>query len=268
MPSLAALRDFIGGATGRIGKREIARAFSIAPEDRAALRELLKQLEREGALEAAGGKRFRETGRLPETAMVEITGTDRHGEALARPIADAGGKPAVRRPPIIFMMPERRGQPALAPGARVLARLRHIGEDRYEGRTLKLLDALPASLIGVFRAAPAGGWIEPVDRKTRADWQVPEGETGGAEEDELVRAEPLPGPGYGPKLARVVERLGRMGDARSISLIAIASLGIPVEFPEPALEEAGRARGVRLGRRTDLREVPLVTIDGADARDF
>ncbi|HET9146518.1 MAG TPA: VacB/RNase II family 3'-5' exoribonuclease, partial [Acetobacteraceae bacterium] len=47
-----------------------------------------------------------------------------------------------------------------------------------------------------------------------------------------------------------------------------ASLGIPVEFPEPALEEAGRARGVRLGRRTDLREVPLVTIDGADARDF
>ena len=81
-------------------------------------------------------------------------------------------------------------------------------------------------------------------------------------------AEPLPGTGYGLKPARIVERLGRMGDARSVSLIAIHTHGIPTEFSPEALAEAKRARRVPLGKRTDLRETPLVTIDGEDARDF
>ena len=59
-----------------------------------------------------------------------------------------------------------------------------------------------------------------------------------------------------------------MGDARSISLIAIHTHDIPQEFPPAALEEAERAGATPLGRRTDLRELPLVTIDGEDARDF
>jgi ribonuclease R len=265
LPSVTALRAFIAEAPGRVGKREIARAFGIAPEHKAGLRDLLKQLEHDGVLDRAGDKRFRAAGRLPETATVEITGTDRHGEALARLVRDEAPK---GRRPVIFMLPERRGQPALAPGARVLARLKPLGEDRYEGRTLKILDDLPASLIGLFRSLGTGGRIEPVDRKTRAEWQVPEGETNGAEDKELVRAQPLPGSGFGLKPARVIERLGKMGEAKSISLIAIASLGIPTEFPEAALREAEAARGVPLGERTDLRDVPLITIDGADARDF
>ena len=72
----------------------------------------------------------------------------------------------------------------------------------------------------------------------------------------------------GLKPARVLERLGKLGDARSISLIAIHTHDIPQTFPDAALDEAKRARGVRLGSRTDLRDLPLITIDGADARDF
>ncbi len=266
LPALPELRAFIADASGRVGKREIARAFGVAPEHKAELRDLLKQLARDGSLDKAGDKRFRPAGRLPETATVEITGTDRHGEAVARLVQDEAPK---GRRPVIFMLPERRGQPALAPGARVLARLKPIGEDRYEGRTLKILDDLPVSLIGLFRSlGPGGGRIEPVDRKTRAEWRVPEGETNGAEDEELVRAQPLPDAGYGLKPARVIERLGKMGDARSISLIAIASLGIPTDFPDAALREAASARGAPLGDRADLRDVPLITIDGADARDF
>ena len=271
LPSPEAIRAFIQEQPGRVGKREIAKAFGIVSERKSELRDLLKQIEREGVLDKAGDKRFRAEGRLPETATVEIIGTDRDGEALARLVQAPTDRPdkAGRARPIIFMRPERRGQPALAPGARVLARLKHLGEDRYEGRTVKVLDDLPASIIGVFRSTGSDkGRIEPVDRKTRADWQVPEGEAGGAADGELVRAQPLPGLGYGLKPARVIERLGPMGDARSISLIAIASLGIPAEFPEAARREAEAARGAPLEDRVDLRGVPLITIDGADARDF
>ena len=81
-------------------------------------------------------------------------------------------------------------------------------------------------------------------------------------------AEPLPGGTHGLKPARIVERLGRMGDARAVSLICIHAHGIPQEFPEEALAAAARARGVPLGKREDLRDTPLITIDGEDARDF
>jgi ribonuclease R len=53
-----------------------------------------------------------------------------------------------------------------------------------------------------------------------------------------------------------------------VSLIAIATHEIPTEFSEAALKEAAKAKGTALGKRVDLREVKLITIDGADARDF
>jgi ribonuclease R len=68
--------------------------------------------------------------------------------------------------------------------------------------------------------------------------------------------------------ARIVERIGPMSDPRTVSLISIAANDIPVDFPEAAIEEADRAKAAPMGHRLDLRDVPLVTIDGEDARDF
>ena len=108
----------------------------------------------------------------------------------------------------------------------------------------------------------------PTDRRVKAEWSVPPGETGDAEADEIVLAEPLPHSGTGLKPVRVVERLGRIGDARSVSLICLHTHDIPREFPEEAVAEAEAATEVGLSARADLRDVPLVTIDGEDARDF
>jgi ribonuclease R len=264
VPSRDAIKAFLAEAQEKVGIREIARAFNVGPDDRRALRGLLRSLQVDGVLDRAGPKQVREAGRLPETAVVEVTGIDRDGEALARPVAwDGAG-----RPPIIFMAAEARGQAALAPGARVLARLRKVGPDKYEGRTLKRLSERMGSIIGVFRAEGAGGRIEPTDRRQKAEWLVPSTEVNGARSGDIVRAEPLPGSGYGPKPARITECLGPVDDARSVSLIAIATHEIPVEFPEAALRDAARAKATPLGKRTDLRDVPLITIDGADARDF
>ncbi len=264
LPTRDAVKSFLAEAKGKVGMREIARAFGVGPDDKKALRGLMKSLEADGGLDRVGQKQFSEAGRLPENAVVEVTGIDREGEALARPVVWEGQG----RPPIIFMMAEARGQPALAPGARVLARLRRVGPDKYEGRTLKRITEKTGSIIGVFRAEGAGGRIEPTDKKQKAEWVVPASETMGATSGEIVRAEPLPGSGYGPKPARVTECLGQVTDARSVSLIAIATHEIPVDFPDAAVKEAERAKATPLGKRTDLREVGLITIDGADARDF
>jgi ribonuclease R len=264
LPTRDAVKTLLAEAAQKLGVREVARAFNVGPEDKKALRGLLRSLEADGVLDRAGGKQYQEAGRLPENAVVEVTGIDRDGEALARPVVWNGPG----RPPIIFMAAEARGQAALAPGARVLARLRRINGDKYEGRTIKRLAEKSGGIVGVFRATPTGGRIEPTDRRQKAEWVVPAGETADAVNDEIVRAEPLPGTPFGPKPARITERLGSINDARSVSLIAIATHGIPMEFPEAALKEAEKAKATPLGKRTDLRDVPLITIDGADARDF
>ncbi|GAN79377.1 ribonuclease R [Acidocella aminolytica] len=264
LPTRDAVKRFLSEAEGVPHFRDVVRAFSVAPEDRKALRGIMKSLEVDGHAERAGRRRYVEAGRLPENVMVEVTGIDRDGEAIARPVTwDAVGKP-----PVIFMQPERKGAAALAPGARVLARLRRIGPDKYEGRTIKRVEGQSGSIVGLFHKTPHGGRIESTNRRQKGEWIIPASETMDAEEGEIVRAEPLPGKPFGPKPARITERLGNANDARSVSLIAIAQHGIPMDFPEAALKEAKRARNVALGKRTDLRDLPLITIDGADARDF
>ncbi|MFS3136645.1 ribonuclease R [Gluconacetobacter sacchari] len=275
LPDRETLRRFVTEATGRVGKREIARAFGLGPAHKAALRDMLRELAMDGTLVPAGARRFRASAAMPEATVVQVTGTDPDGDPIARPVLWEGDGPA----PVIFMHPEQKGRPALAPGERVVARLKRVGPGRYEGRTLRRLTDAPGRIVGLFRATPAdpaatprgareAGRIVPADRRAKAEWVVPAGETLGAETDEIVVAEPLPMAGHGLKPARIVERLGPMGDARSVSLLAIHTHGIPDQFAADALAEAARARGVPVDGREDLRAVPLITIDGADARDF
>ncbi len=259
LPSREEIKRFIRESGGRVGKREIARAFKLGPEERVALRDLLRGLAAAGDVAPAGHKRFAPPGRLPSAMVLQVTGTDPDGDPIARPIDWQGEGP----PPLIYMAREPRGPPALAPGQRVLAKLKPIGGGKYEGRTLKRLGDMPTRVLGIFRAPDR---LVPTDRRAKAEWRIPQPE--GAADGEIILAEPLPGPGYGLRPARIVERLGHMGDARSVSLICIHTHDIPTVFSPEALAQAKRARGVALGRRTDLRETPLITIDGEDARDF
>ncbi len=211
-------------------------------------------------------RRAGQRGRLPETTIIHITGTDRDGEAVGRP---ASWDAADGSPPVVFMRAEPSGRPALAPGERVLARVQPLSGGRYEGRTIRRLAAAPGRILGVFHPGTRENRLVPTDRRARSEWVVPSGEDAGAGAGEIVLAEPLAQHHrFGLKPARVLERLGNMGDARSVSLIAIHTHDIPLEFPERALAEAERARATPRGRRTDLRALPLVTIDGGDARDF
>ena len=264
LPTKEELLSYIRESATPLGKRELARAFRLGGAERIQLKAMLKELNEAGTLGRQRGRRFAAPGRLPEVSVVEIVGPDTDGELLAKPLAWEGETP----PPRIFMAPERRGVAALGAGERVLARLKHVGGGSYEGRVIRRVGETPGKVLGVFALGPDGGRIRPTDRKDKAEYAVARGDDGGAKEGELVLAASLPGHRLGLRGARVEERLGDLGNPRSISLIAILSRDIPVDFPQAALALAADAGPVGLSGRSDLRAVPLVTIDGEDARDF
>src|SRR6516164_9398717 len=159
-----------------------------------------------------------------------------------------------------------RGSPAAHQRGRAALRdlLRTTGQ--IETRTRRMLDPERAPVVGVFYRGRVGGTVVPADRRNRDEYRVAERDVGGALDGELVRVEQLSAAGS-PR-ARVVERLGHSSDPGAVSRLAIAGHDIPTEFPSAAIAEAEAAPPASLAGRTDLRDLALVTIDGADARDF
>ncbi|HJU20647.1 MAG TPA: VacB/RNase II family 3'-5' exoribonuclease, partial [Stellaceae bacterium] len=167
-----------------------------------------------------------------------------------------------------FRLAEPAGGRSLAEGARALVRLALCDNGEIEAELIRPLDPAGGRLVGVFRQDRGGGRLVPADRRDRAEYRVPAGDAGGATDGDLVVAEEVGRGPFGPPRLRIVERLGPAADPRSVSALAIASHDIPTEFPAAAVAEAAAAQPVGLDARTDLRAVPLVTIDGNDARDF
>jgi ribonuclease R len=254
--------QFVRDSEGHVGKREIARAFRLDAEQKLALRRLLREMEDEGALARGRGRRFGEPGQLPSVAVIEITGSDTDGETLARPERWTGEGVA----PLIYVAPDKRSRDAFAPGERALARLSPIGPSSYEARVIRRLTAAPPRLLGVYTIVGEQGRIVPINKRAREEVIV--ADAGGAEPGELVWAEVRSNRPLGLKQGRIVERLGPVAGPRSISMITLADHDIPTRFAAAALEQAAAAGPAPLGAREDLRAVPLVTIDGADARDF
>jgi ribonuclease R len=136
----------------------------------------------------------------------------------------------------------------------------------YEARVIRALPGGARRSLGVLRLEGAGGRLVPID-KSGDEMTIGPHDLGDAEDGDLVMVEAVPGPRMGLPRARVVESLGDPGAARAVSLIAIHQHGIPTEFPDAALAEAEAAEPAPMDAREDLRAVPLVTIDPADARD-
>ena len=263
-PSREEILAFITDSPGRVGTREIARAFRLAAGHKADLRQVLRDLKDAGMIE--GGRGYRAAGRgvLPPVGVVQVIGTDADGEVLARPV----GWREKAEPPSIYMAPERRGRPALGTGERVLARLGRGAGGDYEGRTIRRISAAPRRVLGVYRKAEGQGRLHPINRRDRREYVIAGADDGGARPGELVEAEVLAGRTYGLPAARVVERLGTDSGPGSISMITLHDHRIPHDFPPQALAQAQAAGPAPEAGREDLRDLPLVTIDGEDARDF
>ena len=262
-PTKQQVLDFVREQPGSVGKREIARAFGIRGSDRTRLNDILRELRSDGELDRGRGRRYGEAGTLPKVGVIQITGLDRDGDPVARPASwDGDGDPPLIYPAL------SRGEAAPAVGDRILARLSPSGDGTYVARTIKKLDSAPQRVLGIFQMVNGKGRIVPTNRRVRTEFVVPPGQENGASKGDLVEGQPVGGRSFGLPEARVAEVIGAADGPRAASLIAIHTHDIPVEFDPQAVAAADAAKPVSAKGRTDLRKIPLVTIDGADARDF
>jgi len=264
MPSKDDILQWISDNPTLTSKRDIAKAFSIKGAARIDLKRLLKELEAEGHL-AKRKKSYSDPDRLPPVSVLQVTGQTGDGDLMARPV-EWQGKGAEPR---ILVVP-RASDPALGNGDRILGRLQEVkGEaHQYEARLIRRIGTNPHKILGVFRKGSEGGRVLPIDKGLGKEWLVPETQTGGAKDGELVEAEQSGPKGrMGLPRARIVTRLGDPTAPKAVSLIAIHQHGIPDDFPDEVIAEADAMKPAGLKGREDLREMPLITIDPADARD-
>jgi ribonuclease R len=263
LPTKQQILDFIAENPTQGAKRDIARAFGIKGAARIDLKRMLKEMAAEGQLEKRR-KTYRDPDRLPPVSVLEVTQPTSDGDLTARPMEWTGDGPE----PAILIVP-RASDPALGPGDRILARLTEItGDFAYEARLIRRIGTNPHRVLGVFRATPEGGRILPIDKGDGKEWQVAKSDTGGAREGELVEAEQSGPKGrMGLPRARVVNRLGDPSAPRAVSLIAIHQHGIPHDFPDDVIAEADAMHPAGAEGRVDMTDMPLITIDPADARD-
>ncbi|MDT8342887.1 MAG: ribonuclease R [Thermohalobaculum sp.] len=264
LPTRQQILDWLAENPGAGAKREIARAFGIKGAARVDLKRLLAEMQEEGVLERRR-RHVSRAGHLPPVTVLVAGAPDADGDIFATPKGWEG-----EAPPILYV--PRKGDPALGEGDLFLAKIHPVepaedGGPAYQARLIKRLAHGARRLLGIYREGAEGGRIVPVDKKADTEWLIPAGGAGGAQDGELVEAVQEGHPRFGLPRGRVAARLGDPMAPRSISLIAMHQHAIRYDFPDEVLTEAGRIDPPGLAGREDLRALPLVTIDPADARD-
>ena len=157
---------------------------------------------------------------------------------------------------------------------RVKARIvRQDRKGRPEGKVVEIVERPVQPVIG--RLLQEGGiWlVAPEDKRYGQDILIPKTLTGDAKPGQVVVVDLTEPPAlYGQPVGRVVEVLGEVDDPGMEIEIAVRKYSVPHIFSDDALAAAkalpDKVRPQDRRSRVDLRDVPLVTIDGEDARDF
>ena len=270
VPPRDVLLEFIADNPDRASKREIAKAFGLKGETRVELKDVLRALEDEGLLKKSR-KSLARPGALPPVTVLDITTRDKDGELIGRPAEwpeDMGTAPAV----LIRQSSDGRGKgksPAAGLNDRVLAKI-FANKDRtgpaYTARVIKIIDRRKGASLGVVRMSDREIRLMPIER--RGEEMVIETEgLGEAKDGDLVEVEVARTGRFGLPRARVLSVVGSVASEKAISMIAIYAHGIPHIFPQAVLDAAEAARPAPMTKREDWRDVPLLTIDPADAKD-
>ncbi len=263
-PSRDEILRYIAENPDRSGKREIAKAFALRGDDRVWLKDLLRDLADEGLLEKKRKRHIR-PGALPHVTVLDIFGRDAEGGLLARPAEQDGDGP----PPTVSIRVSRGG-PAPGIGDRVLAKTFPTDDPAgpaYTARVMKVFEKRTEAVLGVFRILKDGTFrIEPVERR-QPELVVDKEFQNGAKNGDLVEVEPARASRYGLPKAKVLAVLGSLTSEKAVSMIAIHAHDIPHIFPPDVLAEVETLKPVEPEGREDWRDLPLVTIDPADAKD-
>ena len=250
----------------KVSKREIAKAFSITGSYKIGLKKLILDLENEReARSKSNSESFISV--IPSTVICIVKGPDKDGDIFLDLLDWSEGEEI----PKIFYF-ERSGSIPVSVGDRILCELTKVeGKDyHYEAKLIRRISKTNNSskIIGVFRVSSSGGTLEALSKRLNTIWTIPRNAVNGSVDGDIVEAEQTsPKSRFGMSKARVISILGKTDDSKAISLIAIHEHSIVNEFSKEALSEAVNSAPVTLVDRDDLRHIPFVTIDPADARD-
>ncbi len=272
LPAREVVLRFIADNPQKASKRELYKAFGLKGPARLALKDMLRDFEEEGLVEKHR-KSLTRPGSLPPVTVLDITTRDSEGGLVARPaewLDSEGVAPAVS-----IRQPSPAGRrdkkpPAAGIGDRVLAKIfpaKERGGPAYTARIIKVIDKRKNAVLGVFRDLPDGkGRIIPINRRGE-EMEIDSAHAGDARDGDLVEVEASRVGRFGLARAKVLSVVGSVASERAISMIAIHEHGIPHIFPDAVIEQAEAASPATMKSREDWRDVPLITIDPADAKD-
>jgi ribonuclease R len=239
---------------------ELFKLMNAAPDQEAAIDTLVEQLVSQGKLVSLKGGRFG----LPEKMNLVA------GELSVHP--DGFG----------FVTPETGGQDIYLTavnlkeawhGDRVVVRIEGSRGRRKEGKVIRVLERRHKEVLGLLSQAENTFYVEPEDEHLIFNLIIPPEQLAGAAPGDMVRAAVTNYPtGHLNPQGAILEILGSVEDAAVQTRLVILKYGLPDEFPPEVLAEADKVP-LKLSPRVlkdrlDLRELPLVTIDGESARDF
>ncbi|WP_181459195.1 ribonuclease R [Rhizobium sp.] len=274
LPSREVILRFIADHPQKASKRELAKAFGLKGDSRVELKHLLRDLEQEGMLQKTRKSLIR-PGALPPVTVLDITTRDKDGGLIGRPAEwsdEMGVAPAVsiRQSSSPAGRNGKGKAPVAGMGDRILAKIfaaTDRGGPAYTARIIKILDKRRGALLGVFKDAPGGGGrLLPIERRGE-EMLIDPDDKGDAKDGDLVEVEVARLRSFGLPRAKVLSIVGSVASEKAISMIAIHAHGIPYIFPPAVVAEADDAKPATMSHREDWRDVPLITIDPADAKD-
>ncbi|TYT25388.1 ribonuclease R [Luteimonas viscosa] len=261
--SREAILQLIADADGPLTAQMLAERLDLADPDRAdALGKRLGAMVRDGQL-----LQNRRGGYVPAAQLDLISGTviaNPDGFGFLRPDSGVGDD--------LFLPPSEMRK--VMHGDRAMASVTGLDRrGRREGAIVEVLERRLNRLIGRFTVDSGISYVVPDDRRIQRNVQVPTDARLGAVHGQLVVCEiTTPADDRRPPIGKV---LAVLGDALTPSLVVEAAIHgheLPHEFPPEVLAEASavplQVDAATAAGRVDLRALPLVTIDGEDAKDF
>ena len=263
IPSQNDLIDFLNDVGKPLKVEPILTAFSLKGQR---MRSLL--VERLQVMVRAGQILENRRGEFCLTAKLDlVTGkVSGHRDGFGFVIRDDG------EPEDVYL--SAREMRALFDGDRVAVRIKGLDRrGRAEGELVDVLERGTREVAGQFIRERGIGIVVPDNAKLSHRILIPKGEAANAKHGNMVVAEILDYPTHVEQATgRITTIIGNPGEKGIATEIAIHAHAIPFEWPDAVSQEVqgfgSTVSDISHGGRTELRDVDLITIDGADARDF